>query len=939
MPDVTQAPAGARAVTTFARRSELRLSSTRRIRPGASRPPDARGAFPSRLAEPEPAMDQSIFRFIWRHSKRQQLWVILVTAISFPFLYYSLDLPKTIVDEAIGGEAEFPIDLFGLGLAELGQVEYLFTLSGIFLLLVLINGGFKYYINVYRGQLGERMLRRLRYELYFRVLRFRLPQFKRMSSGEIIPMITSEVEPLGGFIGDAFALPAFQGGTLLVYLAFIFIQDPILGAAAISLYPIQAYVIPKLQRRVNELGKQRVRTVRRLADRIGETVSGAQEIHAHDTGSLHLADTAARLGRIFEIRYEIFKRKFFIKFLNNFLNQLTPFFFYSIGGYLVLQGSLSFGALVAVLAAYKDLAGPWRELLNYYQMKEDVRIKYGQVIEQFQPADIMDPAQLTEDVELDGLPSVLSFQNVGFAEEGGLPALEGVSVDLPLDRHVAVLGAGGSGRTEFMLLAARLLVPSSGRIRLGDHDWATLGEAVIGRRFAYVGATPFLFTDTLRANLYYGLKHRPLADPDRDDEGRALRHRMVAEALASGNTIHDVEADWIDYAAAGVDGAEALEGRAIEVLDMVELSGDVYRMGLGGTIDPTTRGDLADRLLEARTALGGRLADPELGGLVEQWDETRFNTSATVAENLLFGTPVGPTFSLERLAENAYVLSVLDKTGLTDPLIETGAQVAETMIELFADLPPGHEFFEQFSFISSDELPDFQPLVTRVNKEGIDALDTEARARLLALPFKLIPSRHRLGLVEEDMQGRLLEARRLFARDLPEDLAPAIEFFDPERYNASASIQDNLLFGKIRYGQAGNQERVQTLIGETIEAMALRDTVVAVGLDNPVGVAGGRLSAIQRQKLGLARAVIKRPEVLLLDEATASMDGGMQNRVLERLRTAFEGRGLIWSLHRPGLARHFDEVFVFKNGRLAERGRFDDLQTDGSALRELTDAE
>lgn len=884
-------------------------------------------------------MDQSIFRFIWRHSKKQQIWVILITAISFPFLYYSLDLPKTIVDEAIGGEADFPVDLFGLGLVELGQVEYLFTLSGLFLLLVVINGGFKYYINVYRGQLGERMLRRLRYELYFRVLRFRLPQFKRMSSGEIIPMITSEVEPLGGFIGDAFALPAFQGGTLLVYLGFIFIQDPILGAAAISLYPIQAYIIPKLQRRVNELGKQRVQTVRRLADRIGETVSGSQEIHAHDTASLHLADTAARLGRIFDIRFEIFKRKFFIKFLNNFLNQLTPFFFYSIGGYLVLQGSLSFGALVAVLAAYKDLAGPWRELLNYYQMKEDVRIKYGQVVEQFQPEDIMPPEQLTGDEALDALPPVMSFQNVGFAEEGGLPALEGVSLELPLDRHVAVLGAGGSGRQEFMMLAARLLVPTSGRIRLGDKDWSTLAEGVVGRRFAYVGPTPFMFTDTLRANLYYGLKHRPLKDPDHDDEGRALRHRMIAEALASGNTIHDPEADWIDYDAAGVESSQQLEARAIDILDMVELASDVYRMGLGGTIDPGRHGDLADRLLEARGALGERLADPELADLVEQWDAGRFNTSATVAENLLFGTPVGPTFSLERLADNAYVLSVLDKVGLTDGLVETGAQVAETMIELFADLPPGHEFFEQFSFISSDELPDFQPLVTRVSKEGIGALKDEERRRLLALPFKLIPSRHRLGLVEETMQGRLLEARALFARDLPDDLEPCIEFFDAARYNASASIQDNLLFGKIRYGQAGNQDRVQGLIADTVEAMGLRETVTSVGLDNPVGVAGGRLSAIQRQKLGLARAVIKNPDVLLLDEATSALDGAAQNRVHDRLRERFEGRGVVWSLHRPAMAARFDEVIVFRNGRIAQHGSFEELDTDGSALRELTDAE
>ena len=53
-------------------------------------------------------MDKSIFRFVLRFSKREQLYVILLTAVSFPFLYYSLDLPKTIINEAIGGGVDFP---------------------------------------------------------------------------------------------------------------------------------------------------------------------------------------------------------------------------------------------------------------------------------------------------------------------------------------------------------------------------------------------------------------------------------------------------------------------------------------------------------------------------------------------------------------------------------------------------------------------------------------------------------------------------------------------------------------------------------------------------------------------------------------------------------------------------------------------------------------
>src|SRR5436190_12087911 len=350
--------------------------------PGAARSHTRAAAGPPPPEEDTGDLDPSVYRFILRYSLRQQVLLLLLTLASFPFLYYSLDLPKTIINRAIGGK-NFPQEFLGF---EFDQIPYLMILCAMFLALVFINGGFKYYVNTFKGQLGERMLRRFRYSLYQRMLRFPMGYFQKTSSAQIIPMITVECEQLGGFIGDAFVLPLFQGGQLLTIILFMFIQDPMLGAAAIALYPIQGYIIPKLQSKVNQLGKRRVRTVRQVADRVQESSAGLLEIQANDTVKLHLTDFAHILGFIYDIRFEIYRRKFFVKFLNNFIAQLTPFFFYSIGGYLVIRGSLSFGALVAVLAAYKDLASPWKELLDFYQQKEDSRIKYEQIVEQFEPA-------------------------------------------------------------------------------------------------------------------------------------------------------------------------------------------------------------------------------------------------------------------------------------------------------------------------------------------------------------------------------------------------------------------------------------------------------------------------------------------------------------------------------------------------------------------------
>ena len=186
-------------------------------------------------------MEKSIFKYILRFSSRQQIMLTLMAVLSFPVLYIFYELPKQIINGAIQGDPEsFPqkAELFGLNLGfSVDHIQWLIILCLLFLVLVVINQAFKYIINVYKGLTGERMLRRLRYDLYSRVLRFPKGTFKNMSQGEIIPMITAEVEPLGGFIGDAFAQPIFQGGQLLVILGFLFAQNPFMAAAAVALVP------------------------------------------------------------------------------------------------------------------------------------------------------------------------------------------------------------------------------------------------------------------------------------------------------------------------------------------------------------------------------------------------------------------------------------------------------------------------------------------------------------------------------------------------------------------------------------------------------------------------------------------------------------------------------------------------------------------------------
>ena len=160
-------------------------------------------------------MDRTLFAFIWKYSKRDQIILLLVTLLTFPFLYATLELPKRIINDAIGATFS-TFDAYGV---ELTQVEFLLLLCFAFLAAVLAHGLLKMRLNTMKGVLSERLLRRFRYQLISRILRFPRPYFRRTSQGELVSMITSEAEPMGGLMGDAVAQPVFQAGQMLTILS------------------------------------------------------------------------------------------------------------------------------------------------------------------------------------------------------------------------------------------------------------------------------------------------------------------------------------------------------------------------------------------------------------------------------------------------------------------------------------------------------------------------------------------------------------------------------------------------------------------------------------------------------------------------------------------------------------------------------------------------
>ena len=908
-------------------------------------------------------LDKRLMRYIWRHTKAEQIWILCVILASMPTYFMVLNLPVRIVNEPIQGEGfdtatatlpflelsfSLPSFLGGTSFTifsgwELERWPYLIALSMMFLTLVCVNGLFKFYINTYKGRLGERMLRRMRYQLVDRVLRFPIHHFKRVKGSEVASMVKDEVEPFGEFIGDAFVQPVYLGGQALVAFAFILNQSFWLGMIAVAIIAVQMTLIPHLRKRVLVLGRMRQLTARLLSGRIGEIVESITSVHVNDTSNYERAEISNRLGNIFFIRYELYQRKFFIKFLNNFLAQLTPFLFYVVGGYFAIRGSLNVGQLLGVVNAYKDLPTPINGLIMWDQKRTDINIKYAQIVEQFNVKGMTNAemqAPTTEPVP--PLTGSVSVSNLNVTDESGSVLIEDADFTLPIHGITAAIGPLGSGAGAMANVLAGLMEPTSGRVRLNDTSVADLPQSIRGRRFAYAGSESYLPQSTILDSLLYVNKHAPLRSRNLDELGVKIHPRTEIEAKASGNTLLDFYADWVDYDAMGISGPEEVFPKVHEALELVELDETIYELAMRQMLSPEETPDLCEKLIEVRQELRKRIDGSPLEELVAVWDKSEYNEHASIAENLLFGTVVESNdFKIDQMIENEHLRSVLAQSSLDKDLFDMGVELAETALELFSDLSPDNPFFEQLNFMTPEQLEDYPPILGRAKQLGFDGIDEKDKRMLIQLTFGYIERRNRLRLVDEDMQNRILEARTAFHATMPESLQDKINVYELGAYNALNSVQDNILFGKIAYGLSNATEQVQASIRELLLEKELEDDIFTIGLQFDIGTGGKRLSENQRQRIVLARSLLKGSDLLIINRGINALDARAQDRLVDKVLARARGEdgnkpfGLLWVLTTPSFAERFDNVMVFERQRLLQMDSPKVLASENSAYQNL----
>jgi putative ABC transport system ATP-binding protein len=164
------------------------------------------------------------------------------------------------------------------------------------------------------------------------------------------------------------------------------------------------------------------------------------------------------------------------------------------------------------------------------------------------------------------------------------------------------------------------------------------------------------------------------------------------------------------------------------------------------------------------------------------------------------------------------------------------------------------------------------------------------------------------------------------------DLRTRLTVVPQEPFLFEGSIAANLLFAKPNLGLAD--------LEAAIDALDLRDWLETLpdGIATEVGERGAQLSAGERQLVALIRASLVDPDVLVLDEATSSVDALTEVRLAHALERLASGRTTIAIAHRLSTAARADRVLVLDHGRLVEDGTHTDLVQGGGAYSRMYDA-
>lgn len=433
------------------------------------------------------------------------------------------------------------------GIAQ-GNAALVTSLAILVAVLALLDAGINLVGRWYSARIGEGLIYDLRTQVYDHVQRQSVAFFTRAQTGALVSRLNSDV------IGAQQAFTSTLGGVVgnLITVSIVLVTMFLLSwqVTLLSLVLVPLFLLPArwMGRRLQGLTKQQMQVNAQMSTQMTErfNVAGALLVSLFGRPEREHAEFAGRAAQVRDsgVSIAMANRWFFTALL--LVGSIATAITYGVGGNLVIDGAITLGTLLALVALLAQLYGPLTALSN-------VRIDVMTALVSFERVfEVLDLPPLVRDapdaVPVPAGPLAVEFDHVGFryptADEVSLASLESVAREDSLrseepvlhdvsfraepGQMIALVGPSGAGKTTITALIPRLYDVTQGSVRVGGADVRELELGSLRDAVGVVTQDAHLFHDTIGANLRYA---RP--DATEEDIRHALRDARILDLIDS----------------------------------------------------------------------------------------------------------------------------------------------------------------------------------------------------------------------------------------------------------------------------------------------------------------------------------------------------------------------------------------------------------------------
>ncbi|MFE2037068.1 ABC transporter ATP-binding protein [Streptomyces scopuliridis] len=371
--------------------------------------------------------------------------------------------------------------------------------------LVVLGAGLTGLQSWWQQRTSERVVRQIRRDLVFRLIRLRVPELDRRPPGDLISRVTSDSALVQnaateGLVMVSNGVLSILGAVVLmgvVHLGLLGVTAAVLIAVAL----VMVLVLPRIREAVAR-AQESVGAVGAALDR---TLGAARTVKANGAEGRETERAGEAIEGAYRAGLAGARYVALVKVLSGVSIQAAFLAVLGVGGALVAAGSLEASALIAFLLYVFYLASPVGSLVAGLSMLQQGLGAVGRIEQvKHMPVedDVDDPREGLAAVAAPGAPPV-EFRDVRFSYPGRAPALRGISYTVPGGTQTALVGLSGAGKTTMFALLQRFHEPASGQIRIDGVDIATLPRSEVRRRIAYVEQESPVMAGTIEDNLRY----------------------------------------------------------------------------------------------------------------------------------------------------------------------------------------------------------------------------------------------------------------------------------------------------------------------------------------------------------------------------------------------------------------------------------------------------